>query len=84
MKAIVEMRRAGILLRKRISLLRYNIGLRVSRGQGYDPQSDMAMIGSQVRSMNLLDFSTKQDHFLIDEYSDSTIYGGLSETTLSS
>jgi hypothetical protein len=44
----------------------------------------MAMIGSQVRSMNLLDFSTKQDHFLIDEYSDSTIYGGLSETTLSS
>jgi hypothetical protein len=34
--------------------------------------------------MNLLDFSRKQDHFLIDEYSDSTIYGGLSETTLTS
>lgn len=84
MKVVTEMRRAGILIQKRVSLFKYNLGLRLRRGQGYDPLSDTRMLDSEVRSMNLLDFSSKKDLFLIDEYSDSTIYGGLSETTFES
>jgi hypothetical protein len=39
---------------------------------------------SQVRSLNLLDFSTnrEKDIFLLDIYSDQSEMGGLSETSL--
>lgn len=42
------------------------------------------MMTSQVRSLNLLDFSTnrEKDIFLLDIYSDQSEMGGLSETSL--
>lgn len=84
MKAVQEIRRAGILIGKRLSLFKYNVQLKMQRGQGYSPNSDLSMMSAQIRSMNLLDFSVnrQKDLFLLDIYSDQTIYGGLSETSL--
>lgn len=72
MKAVRDLRRAGILLQKRLSLLKYNAKLKFQRGQGYDPSSDIDMMNSQIRSLNLLDFSAnkERDLFLLDIYSD--------------
>jgi len=72
MKAVRDLRRAGILLQKRISLFKYNAQLKMQRGQGYDPTADINMMTNQVRSMNLLDFSVNKEKeiFLLDIYSD--------------
>ena len=82
MKAVRELRRAGILLGKRMSLFRYNLSLKLQRGQGYDPVADVTMMTNQTRSLNLLDFSLnkEKDLYLVDIYSDQTIFGGMSET----
>lgn len=42
------------------------------------------MLLGQLRTLNLLDFTTnaQRELYLIDIYSDQTIYGGLSETSL--
>jgi hypothetical protein len=41
-------------------------------------------MSSQHRSLNLLDFNhnRERDLFMIDVYSDSTMYGGMTETDL--
>lgn len=72
MKAVRDLRRAGILIQKRCSLLKYNAKLKLQRGQGYDPTSDIDMMNSQIRSLNLLDFSAnkEKDIFMLDIYSD--------------
>jgi hypothetical protein len=44
MNAIKEIRRAGILMSKRFSLFKYNIKLRMQRGEGYDIKSDVEMM----------------------------------------
>jgi hypothetical protein len=74
MKAIRDLRRAGILLQKRFSLLKYNAKLKLQRGQSYDISSDIDMMNSQIRSLNLLDFSInrEKDLFLLDIYSDQS------------
>jgi hypothetical protein len=72
MKAVRDLRRAGILIQKRFSLLKYNAKLKLQRGQSYDPTSDIDMMNSQIRSLNLLDFSAnkEKDIFMLDIYSD--------------
>ena len=74
MKAIRDLRRAGILIQKRFSLFKYNAKLKIQRGQSYDIVSDIDMMNSQVRSLNLLDFSInrEKDLFLLDIYSDQS------------
>lgn len=40
------------------------------------------MVSLKQRSVNLLDFSTKEDIFLLDPYSDASEYGGQSDMAL--
>lgn len=84
MDIIQNLRRIGILGRKRFSLFKYNVKHKFQRGEGYDFEKDEHMLLGQLRSLNLLDFTTSAERelYLIDIYSDQTIYGGLSETSL--
>ena len=49
---------------------------------GYDPIKEYSMIESQKRSLNLFDFNSSNDCFLLDQYSDATEFGGESDCTL--
>lgn len=83
MKTFQDLRRAGILMKKRFQLFQYNFGLKLKSGQSYDIARDSEM-NNQHRSLNLLDFNNNRDRdlFMIDVYSDSTMYGGMTETNL--
>ena len=48
----------------------------------YDMRHDVRSLLEKHRSINLLDFSKQEDIYLIDEWSDATEHGGLSETEL--
>ena len=70
-------------MRKRISLLKYNFKMKREMG-AYDPIKESQMIHASYRSLNLYDFRAGKvgDFYLIDEFSDSSEYGGESETSL--
>lgn len=77
-----EIRRQGIMLRKRIGLMKYNFGLKREVG-AYNPRSDIEMTEDTVRSVNMFDFNNKSDVYLMDNYSDSSEFGGESESSFS-
>ena len=83
-KVVSNLRRVGILAKKRASLFKYNLHHRVTRGDAFDFSADTRMLTEQGRSLNLLDFSQNgaRELFLCDIYSDQVLYGGLSETEL--
>jgi len=83
MNWVKQVQRSLLISKKRFSLLKYNALQRFSGGQLYDPSSEMN--DSLQKSLNLLDFDANNDKdlFMLDEYSDRSEYGGLSETTLS-
>ena len=82
MKAAKELRRMGIMLKKRLSLFKYNFQLKKSMGM-YDLEQEVNLIESQKRSLNLYDFtSNRSDFYLLDEFSDASDFGGQSEMTL--
>ena len=56
MKAIKELRRLGITLKKRYSLFMYNVKLKKQLGM-YDVSSEKIIAQEQKRVMNLFDFS---------------------------
>ena len=81
MKGVQALRRATILVGKKFSLFKYDLQHRMKRGETYSPGADFNQMTTGVRSMNLLDFSRKAEKeiFMLDKYTDATIYGGLSE-----
>ena len=75
-------RRKFIVGRKRFEFLKYSVRYKMGRGNLYDLNDDVNNLRTMSRSINLLDFSKDEDFFLVDECSDATQYGGLSETIL--
>lgn len=67
---------------KRLSLLKYNVQFRLKRGQFYDPAHDAHSNENNYKVLNVLDLANQKEHYLLDEYSDAALYGGLSETLL--
>lgn len=82
MKLAKDLRRAGIRIRKRLSLFQYNVQLKRQLGM-YDPRAESQMLSTGVRSMNLFDFSNGKmaDYYLLDDYSDATEMGGETESS---
>jgi hypothetical protein len=81
MKGVRALRRVSLLMGKKFSLFKYDLQHRMERGSTYSPDADVSQMSAGVRSMNLLDFSRKADKeiFMLDSYTDATVYGGLSE-----
>lgn len=75
-----DFRRISIILRKRISLFRYNFKMKKELGM-YDLAREQHIILQNYRSINLFDFSQGKvgDFHLIDEFSDASEFGGESE-----
>jgi hypothetical protein len=44
MKLVRDIRRAGVVLEKRVRLFKYNAQVRFQRGQGYDIEADTEMM----------------------------------------
>ena len=84
MKLAQDLRRVGIIMKKRVSLFKYNFKMKKELG-AYDPMREQQMIESTPRSLNLYDFRAGKvgDFYLMDEFSDASEYGGESETALS-
>jgi hypothetical protein len=80
MKLAKDFRRAGVMLRKRISLFKYNLNLKRQIGV-YSPEQDSNMLMEGTRSLNLFDFSSGRmaDFYLLDDYSDASEFGGETE-----
>jgi len=82
MKQIVkDIRKTGIVIRKRFSLFKYNMQMKRQVGI-YDPDIESQMLNQGVRSMNLFDFSNGKmaDYYLLDDYSDASEFGGETES----
>ena len=75
-----DFRRISIILRKRMSLFKYNLKMKKELGM-YDPAREQYLIKDSSRSINLFDFSQGKvgDFHLIDEFSDASEFGGESE-----
>ena len=67
------------MLRKRFGLMKYNFNLKRQVG-AYNPASDAHLIEDSLRSVNMFDFTNKSDVYLMDNYSDSSEFGGESES----
>lgn len=72
MEFVKFIRRGVINSRKRFNLFKYNINYKMERGQFYDLEHDIKSLNTQIRSINLFDFSKQEDLYLLDEYSDAT------------
>lgn len=82
MEVVKLFRRNLINARKRFNFFKFNLEYRWQRGNMYDIGHDIQSLQKEHRSINILDFSRKEDFYLIDEFSDAVEYGGLSETGL--
>jgi hypothetical protein len=90
MDLVKEIRRNFIALRKRMALLRYNVNYKVKTQSimnfQYDEENYFGKVdpvrGPTVHTMNLLNFESKKDFYLVDPYTDSSEFGGLSEVDL--
>ena len=83
-----EMRRYPILMRKKMHFRRQNVRASVDRARAendvqaaYDVEND-AVRQVQHQSITLLDFSLKEDLFLVDHVSDATEFGGETESSV--
>ena len=84
MKLAQDLRRLGIVARKRYSLFKYNLQMKRELGV-YDPTRERELLERSVRSLNLFDFSEGKmaDFHLLDDFSDATQFGGESLNELS-
>jgi hypothetical protein len=87
---IQETRRYLIMAKKRLNFFKYSLNYKLSTKSMMNLKYDEELLfnppslteGASRRQMNLIDFSSKSDFFLIDEFSDSSEFGGLTETKL--
>jgi len=67
-----------VIAKKKLALLKYNAKVKWQYGI-YNPAEEELIT---ERSINLLDFENHADYYLIEEFSDSSEYGGESSCTL--
>jgi hypothetical protein len=77
-----QLRKSGIMFRKRFDFFKYNLMLKRQIGL-YDPSSESQMLNETTRSMNLFDFSSGHmaDVYLLEDYSDASDFGGETQSS---
>lgn len=81
METFKQIRRLGIVMKKRVGLFKYNVQMKKQMGI-YNPETEQAMMEKQTRQLNMFDFRNTSDVFLLDQYTDASEFGGESDCAI--